>query len=108
MEYCGSQGTMGILSILGFATAAQTQQKPAAGQMCVLKVSGMHCGACANTVEKAAKKVEGVVAAKASQPNGTAEITYDPTKTSPAAIAKVINEQTPFKAEVPKKSDQKK
>lgn len=101
-------GTMSILSILGFAAAAQTQEKPAAGQMCLLKVSGMHCGACANTVEKTAKKVDGVTAAKASQPNGTAEITYDPAKTSPETIVKVINEQTPFKAEVTKKSDRKK
>lgn len=93
---------MGILSILGVGAAARTQEKAPAGQMCLLKVSGMHCGACAKTVENAAKKIDGVSAATASQPKGTAEITYDPAKTTPAAIARIINEKTPFKAEAPK------
>jgi copper chaperone CopZ len=46
------------------------------------------------------KKIDGVIAAKASQPKGTADITYDPAKTSPEAVAKIISEKTPFKAEV--------
>ena len=93
---------MGILGVLGFGPAAaeQTTQQPKEGQVCMLKVSGMACGACAATVEKAAKKIDGVIAAKASQPNGSAEITYDPAKTSPEAIAKALNDKTPFKAEV--------
>jgi len=64
-------------------------------------VKGMHCGACAAAVEKAAKRIDGVIAAKANQPKGTAEITFDPAKTSPEAIAKAISEQTAFKAERP-------
>jgi copper chaperone CopZ len=47
------------------------------GQVCTLKVWGMICGACAAQVEKVAKKIDGVAAAKVSQPKGTAEITYD-------------------------------
>lgn len=97
----------GIVSMLGFGVAAQTTEKAPTGQMCLLKVSGMHCGACAKTVEQAAKKIDGVSAAKASQPQGTAEITYDPAKTTPAAIAKAITEKTPFKAEVSKIADKK-
>jgi hypothetical protein len=50
---------MAIVSILGIlgvvAVAAQTQKAPA-GQMCLLKVSGMHCGACAANVEKTARR----------------------------------------------------
>jgi copper chaperone len=92
----------GIVSMLGFGVAAQTTEKAPTGQMCLLKVSGMHCGACAKTVENAAKKIDGVSAAKASQPQGTAEITYDPAKTTPAAIARIISEKTPFKAEASK------
>lgn len=96
------------LSIVGIgsATAHQESDKPKAGQVCLLKVSGMSCGACAAQVEKVAKKVDGVTAANASQPKGTAEITYDPSKTTPEAIAKRITDKTGFKAEVPKK-DQK-
>ena len=98
---------MALLSAFGIgaATASQQDDKPKAGQMCLLKVSGMHCGACASTVEKAARKIDGVIAASASHPKATAEITYDPAKTTPHAIAKAISEQTTFKAE-PKK-DQK-
>lgn len=99
---------MGLLSVFGIAsaTAAQEPDKPKPGQVCLLKVSGMSCGACAARVEKAAKKIDGVTAAKASQPKGTAEITYDPSKTTAEAIAKTITDKTGFKAEVPK-NDQK-
>jgi len=93
---------IGILATLGIGMAAAMQEKAPAGQMCLLNVSGMHCGACAKTVEQAAKKIEGVTAAKASQPKGTAEITYDPAKTTPEAIARTISEKTPFTAEASK------
>jgi copper chaperone CopZ len=87
--------TMSVLS----AVAQQQTDKPV-----ILKVSGMSCSACAKTVEKEAKKIDGVKAAKVSQPKGEAEITYDPAKTSPEAIAKRISDKTPFKAEAPKKT----
>jgi copper chaperone CopZ len=91
----------GLLGVLAVGAAAQTTETG------VLKVSGMHCGACAATVEKTAKKVEGVRIVKASQPDATATVTYDPVKTTLEAVAKVINAETSFKAEVPKKSDAK-
>lgn len=91
--------TISILSFLGLvAGAQQTTDKPV-----VLRVSGMSCGVCAKTVEKEARKIDGVKAAKASQPKGEAEITYDPAKTSPEAIAKRITDKTRFKTEPPKK-----
>lgn len=92
---------MGLLSVCGFTTAAQKEQQPAAGKTATLKVSGMSCGACAARVEKAAKEIDGVKAAKVDQPKGIAEITYDAEKTTPEAIAKAISKKTPFKAEVP-------
>lgn len=93
---------MSILGFLGFSTAvfAQPTGKPPSAQTSTLKVSGMACGACAATVEKAVKKLDGVTAAVVSQPKGTAEITFDPTKTSPEALAKAITEKTSFKAEL--------
>jgi copper chaperone len=95
---------MGVLSMLGLGpVAAEQSDKSAAGQMCLLKVSGMHCGECAKTVEKAAKTIDGVIVVKASQPKASAEITYDPEKTNPDALAKAINAKTPFKAEVARK-----
>jgi copper chaperone CopZ len=52
-------------------------------------------------VEKTVKKIDGVKLAKVSQPKGTADITYDPAKTTPEAIATIVSRKTPFKAEAP-------
>ena len=52
----------------------------------------------------AAKKVDGVKDATVSYKKGVAEVTYDPTKISPEAIAKAITERSGFKAEVAPKS----
>jgi len=93
---------MSVFAIFGTGLLAQKSADSAPGTVCSLKITGMACSACANTVEKAAKKVPGVTAAKANQPSGSAEITFDPAKTSAEAIAKAITAKTPFKAEVGK------
>jgi copper chaperone CopZ len=54
-------------------------------------------------VRTAAKTVDGVKDATASYKGGTAEIVYDPAKTTPEAIAQAITQKTGFKAHVPKK-----
>jgi len=54
-------------------------------------------------VRIAAKTVDGVKDATASYKDGTAEIVYDPAKTTPEAIAQAITQKTGFKAQVPKK-----
>jgi periplasmic mercuric ion binding protein len=88
-----------------FVSANQAAGTPQTAQTCTLKISGMVCSACAATVEKTGKKIDGVISIKASQPRGTAEITYDPAKTTPDAIAKAITKRTPFKAEEQKPKD---
>jgi len=93
---------MALLSIFGVGSAAAQKDKPAEGQRATLKVEGMACGVCAARVEKTALAIDGVKAAKASQPKGSAEITFDPEKTNPEAIAATITKQTPFKAHAPK------
>ena len=91
---------MGLLAILGFVAPAGAQtDKPGAGDVCTLKVKGMSCSACASKVEQTALKLDGVKAAKVDQPKGIAEITYDASKTNPAAIAKYISDKSGFKAE---------
>ncbi len=89
---------MSLLTLLGFSTSAQRDQ-PASGDVCTLKIKGMACSACAAQVEQTVLKLDGVKAAKVNQPKGTADITYDASKTTPAAIAKYITEKTGFKAE---------
>lgn len=100
---------MGLLGMFGFggATSPQADNKAPAGQVCTLKVEGMHCSACASKVEKEARKIGGVTAAKVSQPKGTAEIAYDPAKTTPETIAKTITQKTGFKVSAAQPDDKK-
>ncbi len=50
----------------------------------------------------AATSVDGVKDCKADYKTGQAEVMYDPSKTTPDAIAKVISEKTGFRATAPK------
>jgi copper chaperone CopZ len=65
----------------------------------MLKVSGMTCAGCEAAVKIAARSIDGVTDVKASYAKKNAEVTYDPAKTSPEMIAKVITEKSGFKAE---------
>ena len=81
---------------------AQTAQTQPALKVCTLKVAGMTCAGCETAVKIAAKSVNGVRDVTASYDKATADVTYDPSKTTPGAIAKVIMSRTGFKAEVPR------
>lgn len=83
----------------GVARSAHAQQAAQAQKTCRLKIAGMTCGGCATAVKIAAKKIDGVVSTDVSYEKGQADVTYDPAKTNPAAIAKAISERTGFKAE---------
>jgi copper chaperone CopZ len=85
---------------------SQQSEKPAT-QVCTLKVSGMTCAGCEAAVRIAARSVAGVTEAKASYAKGNAEVTYDPSKTAPDAIAKAITEKSGFKAEYVPSPDKK-
>jgi hypothetical protein len=58
------RGTAGMVAKT--SQLIRQQQEPAAGAMCVLKVSGMTGGGCAAAVKSAAKKVEAVTDASVS------------------------------------------
>jgi copper chaperone CopZ len=79
--------------------ASDQQTDKSATQVCTLKVSGMTCAGCEAAVKMAARSVDGVKDVKASYEKKNAEVTYDPAKTTPDAIAKVITEKSGFKAE---------
>lgn len=55
-----------------------------------LKVTGMHCAACAANVESALKKLEGVDSASVSIASEDAQINYDPEKLSLGEIESTI------------------
>src|SRR6266516_2078780 len=95
----------GVLTVLapthGRAAAEQqaSQANKPATQTCTLKVSGMTCASCDVAVKIAAKRVSGVKTVKVDYPKGKAEVTYDPSKTNPQAIADAITEHSGFKTE---------
>lgn len=77
---------------------AAPQEAPT--KVCTLKITGMTCAGCATAVKLVAKKLSGVKDATVSYEQGLAEITYEPAKTTPDAIAKQITEKAGFKASV--------
>ncbi len=83
--------------------AQLTQTKPAeTTKVSSMKVTGMTCSGCEAAVKIAAKQIDGVTGASASYAKGTADVTYDPAKTSPEAIAKAIALKTGYKTTVAK------
>lgn len=91
---------VGLLAagIIGSPVVAQSKH---ATKVCTLKVTGMTCAGCEAAVKIAAKKVNGVKDVTVSYDKSAADVTYDPAKTTPEAIAKVITDKTGFKAEAP-------
>ena len=88
------------------AAEGQKTDQPAT-KVCRLKVSGMTCAGCEVAVRMAARSIDGVKDIKASYAKHNAEVTYDPAKTTPDAIAKVITEKSGFKAELARDAAQK-
>ncbi len=60
-------------------------------QEITLKVKGMMCGGCENTVQKAVMEVDGVESVKASHEAGTATVRFDADETDPMFITMAIN-----------------
>jgi copper chaperone CopZ len=93
----------GTAAAVTAARLQSTESRPAeAVKVCTIKVTGMTCSGCEAAVRIAAKQVEGVTDAKASYKEGTAEVSYNSSKTSPDAIAKAIASKTGYKTEVVK------
>lgn len=101
-----------LIAIISIASVAaglagvsgQTQKADETKQAArvTLSVTGMTCGGCEVAVRMAAQKVNGVKEAIVSYEKRTAEVIYDPLKTTPQAIAKAITERSGFKAQLPK------
>ena len=61
-------------------------------QKTTLDVKGMHCATCPLTVKVVLKKQPGVDEVKMDADNHTAEVKFDPAKTSPERLAKTVTE----------------
>jgi len=58
----------------------------------VLDVPSMNCSLCPLTVRTALERVPGVITARATYEPKRAEVTYDPDKVSPEALAKAVGD----------------
>ena len=58
----------------------------------VLKVNGMTCGGCVRSVTNVLKALPGVAGADVSLEKSQANVTFDPTRTSPGALRKAIED----------------
>lgn len=58
----------------------------------IINIIGMHCSACALTIEKALKKIPGVTGAKVNFNSEKAFVEYDPVRTSPGELHQAISE----------------
>lgn len=55
-----------------------------------LPIRGMHCASCVRVIERALKKVEGVISAQVNYGTEQAQVTFDEKKTNPSTLSKVI------------------
>jgi len=99
---------VGSVGVMRPATTPQAQvaDQPARTETCRLKVSGMTCAGCEVAVRMAAKSVDGVTDVVVSHKTGRADVTYDPAKSTPSAVAKAITDGSGFKADVDSRKDQ--
>ena len=57
-----------------------------------MNIEGMTCNGCVNTVTKALKAIPGVQDAKVNFEVGSAEVSYDPARTSTEAMVAAVGE----------------
>jgi len=85
-------GLLALLLLAGSAFAAEPRTV-------TLGVEHMTCAACPITVRKALSHVTGVSASTVDMKAHTATVTFDPTRTSPEALATAVS-QAGFPAKV--------
>ncbi len=66
--------------------------EPESAQSVTVRVTGMSCQSCANTIEKALHSVDGVSAAEVSFADHSARVTYDPARVGRVGIIDAIRE----------------
>ncbi len=61
-------------------------------EVCTIPISGMTCASCVRRVERALSRVDGVSEAAVSFATERATVSYDPSRTSPAVLARAVEE----------------
>jgi len=82
-----------IVGCTGKSTSTENSAEAAVTtQTATLEINGMTCTGCENTVQEAVTKIPGIISVKASHLDSTAVVSFDPAKTSIAAIGDVVTE----------------
>jgi mercuric ion binding protein len=81
-----------ISALIALAALAAMPALAGAPQTVVLDLKNMTCGLCPITVEKSLQKVRGVAEAKANLDTKTATVTFDPDRTTPAALIRATTD----------------
>lgn len=87
----------------GHRADAQTQSLTVSAdtQHVTINVAGMYCESCETTVRTMLRRTRGVYSATVNVKRGAATIAYDPRRTTPRALADVIN-RLGYKATLPR------
>lgn len=90
------------------ATSPGAVASPSAGDaaatVVTLDIEGMTCGACEIAVTQVLKRVDGVKSVRASFDRKNAVVSYDPTRVTPEALARSVEQKLPtYKASVARK-----
>jgi mercuric ion binding protein len=83
-----SNRSIAAIAVAGIFLSAHANEP----QRTTLDVKGMHCATCPLTVKVILKRQPGVDEVKMDANKHTAEVKYDPAKTSPDRLAKVATE----------------
>jgi len=71
----------------------------------LIRISGMHCASCAQTIEKALKKEQGIINANVNFATEKAMVEYDPAKVSLERIGEIIRESGYEPVGIPKEGE---
>ena len=81
-----------ISALIALTVLAAMPALAGAPQTVVLDVPNMTCGLCPITVKSSLEKVRGVAKAKADLDTKTATVTFDPDRTTPAALIRATTD----------------
>lgn len=82
-----------IFSVSAILLALAAAAGAAEPKRVVLDVPGMNCSLCPISIKKVLERVPGVLDAKFELATKSAEVTYDPDRTSPKALAKAVADE---------------
>ena len=79
-------------ALAGCGSSAPTTPASAATATAKLSIQGMTCASCAVSIRTATRKLEGVSSIEVDAEQGSAQVSYDPSRVDAATIAAAITD----------------